>query len=131
MKELLPDVPLTEEQEAEAAVIEDILNASSRATVHYIARLLASKSNRELFGETEFQIRDAVHRLGAEGMDAALAERKKRGTRGRASSARCCGEDAKFQRYGGTGVKTLLGDAVYERAYYHCPHCHTGIISNR
>lgn len=87
MKGLLPDVSLTDDQEAEAVVIEDILNASSRATVHYIARLLASKSNRELFGETEFQIRDAVHRLGAEGMDAALAERKKRGTKGRASSA--------------------------------------------
>ena len=88
MKGFFAEIELTEEQEAEAAVIEDILNASSRATVHYIARLLASKSNRELFGETEFQIRDAVHRLGAEGVDAALAERKKRGTKGRASSAR-------------------------------------------
>ena len=88
MKGFFAEIELTEEQEAEAAVIEDILNASSRATVHYIARLLASKSNRELFGETEFQIRDAVHRLGAEGMDAALAERKKRGTKDRASSVR-------------------------------------------
>ena len=25
-------------------------------------------------------------------------------------------------------MKTLLGDAVYERAYYHCSHCHTGIF---
>lgn len=88
MKGFYPDVELTEEQEAEAAYIEDILKASSQVTVHYIARLLASKSNRELFGETEFQIRDAVHRLGAEGVDAALTERKKRGTKGRASSAR-------------------------------------------
>ena len=88
MREFYPEIELSEEQEAEAACIEDILNASSRATVHYVARLLASKSNRELLGETEFQIRDAVHRLGAEGVDAALAERKKRGTKDRALSAR-------------------------------------------
>jgi hypothetical protein len=86
MREFYSEIELTAEQEAEAAVIEDILNASSRATVHYMARLLASKCNRELLGETEFQIRDAVHRLGAEGIDAALAERKKRGTKGRVSS---------------------------------------------
>ena len=88
MREFYPEIELNAEQEAEAACIEDILNASSRATVHYVARLLASKSNRELLGETEFQIRDAVHRLGAEGVDAALAERKKRGTKDRALSAR-------------------------------------------
>lgn len=25
-------------------------------------------------------------------------------------------------------MKTLLGDALYERAYYHCSHCHTGLF---
>lgn len=83
-----PEIELTEEQEAEAARIEDVLNGKSRAANRYMARLLASKSNRELFGETEFRIRQAVHRLGADGLDAALLERKKRGTKGRASSAR-------------------------------------------
>ena len=87
MKEFLPEIELTEEQEAEAARIEDVLNGKSRATNRYMARLLASKSNRELLGATEFQIREAVHRLGAEGIDAALAERKKRGTEDRALSA--------------------------------------------
>ena len=87
MKERFSEIELTEEQEAEAALIEDVMNAKSRSLNRYMARLLASKSNRELFGATEFQIRDAVHRLGAEGIDAALAERKKRGTEGRVSSA--------------------------------------------
>lgn len=96
MREFYPEFELTAEQEAEAACIEDILNASSRATVHYIARLLASKSNRELLGETEFQIRDAVHRLGAEGVDAALAERKKRGTEDRASSVHTAAKTPSF-----------------------------------
>lgn len=83
----LPEIELTPEQEEEAARIEDILTAKARAEVRYVARLLASKSNRDLFGETEFQVRDAVHRLGAQGLDAALSDRKKRGTKGRAASA--------------------------------------------
>lgn len=76
----MDEIVLTPEQQAEAERIEDILSAKSRAEIRYIARLLASKSNRELLGETEFRIRDAVHRLGASGIDAALYERKKGGT---------------------------------------------------
>jgi hypothetical protein len=82
----LPTIELTDEQADEAERIRDILAARSAVVVDYIARLLASRENRALFGETEFLIRDAVHRLGAEGFDAALAERKKRGTKVRASS---------------------------------------------
>jgi hypothetical protein len=74
------DVDLTPEQEAEAQRIEDILKAGFAVEVRVISRLLASKSNRELLGETEFQVRDAVHRVGARGIDAALEERKKGGT---------------------------------------------------
>lgn len=84
----LPTIELTEEQADEAERIRDILAAKSAVVVDYMSRLLASRKNQELFGETEFLIRDAVHRLGAGGFDAALAERKKRGTTVRASSAR-------------------------------------------
>lgn len=84
----MDEVILTAEQEAEAERIEDILKAGAQAELRRIARLLASKSNRELLGETEFQVRDAVLRLGARGVDAVLAERKKGGTKGRARSAR-------------------------------------------
>jgi len=88
----MQDFILTAEQEAEAARIEDILKAKSAVEIRYISRLLASKSDRELLGQTEFQIRDAVHRLGASGIDAALSERKKRGTAPRARSARTVGK---------------------------------------
>ncbi|APZ91944.1 hypothetical protein [Fuerstiella marisgermanici] len=93
----LPTIELTEEQADEAERIRDILAAKSAVVVDYISRLLASRANRELFGETEFLIRDAVHQLGAEGFDAALTERKlcspvrkfaKAGTKVRVSSAR-------------------------------------------
>ena len=73
----LPTIELTDEQADEAERIRDILAAKSGVVVDYISRLLASKEDRHLLGETEFLIRDAVHRLGAEGIDAALAERKK------------------------------------------------------
>ena len=45
-----------------------------------LARLLAAKDDRDLLGATEFAVRDRVHRLGAEALEAALAERKKGGT---------------------------------------------------
>ena len=47
-----------------------------------VARLLASKSNRELFGATEFRVRDVVHRIGARALEATLEERKKGETAG-------------------------------------------------
>lgn len=75
------EIELTPEQEAEAERIADILRARATAEITFISRLLASKQTRELLGATEFQIRDAVHRLGAAGIDAALHERKKGGTK--------------------------------------------------
>ena len=80
-KVIVNDVILTAQQEAEAERIEDNLRAAATVEIRRIARLLASKENRHLFGETEFQVRDAVHRIAARGMDAALSERKKGGTK--------------------------------------------------
>jgi hypothetical protein len=47
-------------------------------------RLLVSKQDHELFGETEFQVRDLVHEIGARAIETAVNERKKGGTKGRA-----------------------------------------------
>lgn len=79
----MPVIELTAEQEEEAGAIEDLLLAKARITSRYMARLMASKANRQFFGETEFLLRDAVHRLGAEAIDIALQERKKRGIKAR------------------------------------------------
>jgi hypothetical protein len=78
------EIVLTAEQEAEAKRIEDLLRAQSEVEIRKMARFLASRSNRQLLGETEFVLRDAVHRIGARGIEAALEERKKGGTRDRA-----------------------------------------------
>jgi hypothetical protein len=79
---VMEELELDLEQEEEAKRIEDVLMAAARVDVRKMARLLASKKNSELLGETEFRLRDIVHHIGAKGIDAALSERKKRGIRG-------------------------------------------------
>jgi len=49
-----------------------------------VAQLLHSTPNAQLLGETEFRLRDAVHRAGARALEAALDGRKKGGTKARA-----------------------------------------------
>ena len=47
-----------------------------------MARLLASKPYNQLLGQTEFEVRDLVHDLGARALQTALDERKKGATAG-------------------------------------------------
>ena len=78
------DLQLTESQEAEAQRIVHILTAKVQDEVLHIARLLASKPDSKILGQTEFEVRDRVHRIGAQAIQTALEERKKGGTKGRA-----------------------------------------------
>ena len=75
---------LTLEQEAEAQRIAEIIGRKVQEETLRIARLLVSKSDREFFGETEFDVRQRVHAIGAQALETALQERKKGGTTGRA-----------------------------------------------
>jgi hypothetical protein len=84
----MADLQLTPEQEAEAQRIADILSQKVREETLRIARLLASKPDAELLGQTEFEVRDRVHAIGALAMETALQERKKGGTTGPAPAAR-------------------------------------------
>jgi hypothetical protein len=68
---------LTPEQRDEADQIERRLLAAVGDEVRGIAELLASKPDRQLLGEAEFQVRDRVHQIGARAIEAALDERKK------------------------------------------------------
>lgn len=77
----MDDLDLTPEQEEDARHILDVMMAAMQTEIVPLARMLASKENGELFGQTEFQLRDGLLKLGARGLDAALAERKKRGTK--------------------------------------------------
>jgi hypothetical protein len=76
---------LTPDQEAEALRIFERLKDAADAELMAVARLLASKETSELFGRTEFEVRDRVHAIGARALESALAGRKKGGTRAAAS----------------------------------------------
>ena len=77
-------VELTPEQEAEAQRLADSIAVKTKEELLRITRLLVSKQDHELFGETEFEVRDLVHKIGARAIETAVNERKKGGTRGRA-----------------------------------------------
>ncbi len=80
----MAELHLTAEQEADAQRLADCVMVRTREEVLQIARLLVSKPDRQLLGQTEFDIRHRVHEIGARALETALAERKKGGTKGRA-----------------------------------------------
>jgi len=77
-------LPLTPEQEAEAQRMADTIAVKTKDELLQITRLLVSKKDHELFGETEFQVRDLVHQIGARAIETAVNERKTGATKGRA-----------------------------------------------
>ena len=72
-------VELNEEQEAESQRIYERLRGAFDEELKTMARFMASKPNHQLFGQTEFELRDRVHELGARVLETAADERQKRG----------------------------------------------------
>jgi hypothetical protein len=75
------DQLLSSEQEAQAQVIYRRIQECFAAEALRLARLMASKDDAHLLGDTEFQVRERVHGLGAQVLQIALEERKKGGTK--------------------------------------------------
>ena len=67
---------LSAEQEAEAKILEAKIQKAVQTEIADLARLMVSKSDRELFGATEFQVRDLVLRIGAKVYEEHLREKK-------------------------------------------------------
>jgi hypothetical protein len=78
------EINLTPEQEVEAARIEARIRQKVNEEIRVMARLLASKTDSEMLGKTEYEIRDRVHEIGACAIETALNERKKGATKARA-----------------------------------------------
>jgi len=74
--------PLTPEHAEQAERIFQSLRQAVDSDLRSLAELLASKPDRQLLGQTEFEVRDRVHKIGARAIETALNERKKGGTRG-------------------------------------------------
>jgi hypothetical protein len=75
----LSQAVLSTEQQAEADLIYERIRGAFDAEARRLAELMASKETRHIFGETEYQIRDRVHALGAEVLTATAEERVKKG----------------------------------------------------
>ena len=75
---------LTPEQAANAERIYQTLRRATEDEHWRLAQLLASKSDSELLGATEFEVRDIVHEVGAKAIETALDGRKKGATKDRA-----------------------------------------------
>lgn len=69
-------VPLSPEQLLEAKQLEAKIRLAIDQEVAALARLLVSKNDKELFGQTEFDVRDLVLRIGAKAYEEHLREKK-------------------------------------------------------
>ena len=70
----------TPEQLADAAALHAVMMEAIGDDLAALSALLATKSDATMFGETEFQVRDLVHALGAKAIQAAADAQKKRAT---------------------------------------------------
>ena len=67
---------LSPELEVKAQELLSHLRAQTDEELLALARLLVSKDDGELFGDTEFQVRDIVHRIGSKAYETHLAQKK-------------------------------------------------------
>jgi hypothetical protein len=70
---------MSAEQQAAAQRIYERLVPLFEQEAKRIALLLGCKGDRELFGKTEYELRDRVHDLGAKALETAADERQKKG----------------------------------------------------
>jgi hypothetical protein len=71
---------LPEDQARRAQELFDSLMTVAEHDLRAVAESLATKPDDQLFGRTEFELRDRVLRLGAQALQAAAQQRKKGGT---------------------------------------------------
>jgi hypothetical protein len=69
-------IALTAEQEREAKILEEKIRLAIDKEVAAMARLLVSRQDKDLFGKTEFELRDLVLKIGAKAYEERLREKK-------------------------------------------------------
>jgi hypothetical protein len=67
---------LSTEKEAEAQVLAQRLRELADEEFVQMARLLVGKPDREIFGDTEFQLRDILLKVGAKALEEHLRQKK-------------------------------------------------------
>jgi hypothetical protein len=77
-KPIRPAHSRTPEQLADAAALHANMMEAVGDDLAGLSALLATKTDSTMFGDTEFQVRDLVHAIGAKAIQAALDAQKKR-----------------------------------------------------
>ncbi len=77
----------TPEGLAEVQRIHDVLLNAMDREIWRIAELVVGKRDDQLFGQTEFTLRETALRMGAQALQATVNDRKKRGIKAAAWSA--------------------------------------------
>lgn len=67
---------LTEQQEALAHELAQAIHQAADDDIRQIARILVAAEERQLFGNTEFRIRDLALKIAAKAYNTHLAEKK-------------------------------------------------------
>lgn len=80
----MEDFQFTPEQKAEVQRITEIVLNATRADIERMACVMVSKKDENLLGQTEFEVRDICHQIGAKVVETALEGRKKGGIKDRA-----------------------------------------------
>ena len=78
---------MTPEELTEVQRIHDVVLKALDKDIWQVAQLMATKRDDQLFGETEFQLRDKALQMGAKALEATVNDRKKRGIKAAPSSA--------------------------------------------
>ena len=79
-KPVRPADSRTPEQLADAAALHAGMMEAVGDDLAALSALLATKTDATMFGDTEFQVRDLVHAIGAKAIQAAVDAQKKRVT---------------------------------------------------
>ena len=67
---------LSAEQEAQVQELTGHILEAIAVDVRKVACLLVTRTGKNTFGTTEFQLRDLVHHIGAKALETSLAQKK-------------------------------------------------------
>jgi len=77
---------MTPEKSEEVQRVHDVMLKAMEQEIWRMAEFMVTRRDDQLFGETEFTLREKALRMGAQALEATVDDRKKRGTRVAASS---------------------------------------------
>jgi len=77
---------MTQDELTEVQRIHDIMLKALDKDIWQLAQFMVTRRDDQLFGETEFTLREKALRMGAQALQATVNDRKKRATKAAASS---------------------------------------------